>query len=216
MDLPAVLVGLAAFASGSIPFGLLVGRWAGGIDVRTVGSGNVGATNVGRALGRQWFAVVFLLDAAKGVAPLLLLPGAVAGRPDDPALEALAAFCAVLGHVFSPWLGFKGGKGVATTAGVLLTLAPWAGAGALAVFLVVLAIFRYVSLASILAAVAFVPLTLVLCPTVETRAFAVAVAALVILRHRTNIARLRRGVEPRAFTRATVEERAAMEETHGS
>ncbi|MEM7628715.1 MAG: glycerol-3-phosphate acyltransferase [Planctomycetota bacterium] len=153
---------IAAFALGSIPFSLLVGL-ARGVDIRTVGSKNVGATNLGRTLGGRFFAIGFTLDTLKGFAPVLIA-GLVAGvlgevelAPADAWLWLATAAAAVLGHTFSPWVGFKGGKGVATALGAALGLFPALtvpGAGALVVFLVVLGLWRYVSAASVTAAVA--------------------------------------------------------------
>ena len=194
---PALLV-LAAFAVGSIPWGLLVTKWVAGVDVRKVGSGNVGATNVARALGRGWFFVVFALDAAKGAAPVMLLPG-FAGRQETEWLRVACGLAAVLGHVFSPFLGFKGGKGVATAAGVMAALAPWPALCTFGVFLVTFAALRFVSLASVVAAVALAPLAFALGSPREIVIFGVLAAALVIVRHRSNLARIAAGTEPRAF-----------------
>ncbi len=196
----AVLAVLASYLLGSIPFGLLIGRWVAGIDIRKVGSGNVGATNVGRAIGKGWFVLVFLLDAAKGAGPVLVLAPLAAGGGAGDLLRVACAFAAVLGHVFSVWLKFQGGKGVATTAGAISAIAPLAGGLALAAFLGVFLLSRYVSLASMAAAVAFVPLTYVGDPSPEVTAFAIAVAVLVLVRHRSNIARLRNGTEPKIGT----------------
>lgn len=196
---PALLV-LAAFAAGSIPWGLLVAKWVRGVDVRQVGSGNVGATNVARAIGKKWFFVVFALDAAKGVLPVLFLPP-VAGDPPSEMLRVGCGLAAVMGHVFSPFLSFKGGKGVATSAGVIAALAPWPALCLLGVFLIVFLAFRYVSLASVAAAVALPPLALAFGSSREFVVFAVLAAALVVFRHRTNLARLAAGTEPKGFGR---------------
>jgi glycerol-3-phosphate acyltransferase PlsY len=147
------------FVVGSIPTGVLVAR-AKGVDLRKVGSGNIGATNVGRALGKRWAVIVLLVDASKGALPVLLL----ARYSSDPWLPALGGIAAVYGQVFSVFLRGRGGKGVATSLGAGMALAP---------------------LPTLLALGTFVVL------------FAVAVAALVIIRHRENLARLRRGEEHR-------------------
>lgn len=196
---PALFV-VAAFAVGAIPWGLLIAKWVAGVDVRTVGSGNVGATNASRVLGRKWFPVVLVLDAAKGATAVWLFPG-FAGEPNSEWLPAACGLAAVLGHIFNPFLGFKGGKGVATSAGVLAALAPLPGLGVVVTFLVVLAVFRYVSLASICAAAALVPLAFVVGSRFPVIAFSVLVAAVVIARHRENIARIAAGTEPRVFAR---------------
>ena len=203
-----------AYLLGSVPFGLMVGK-AKGVDPRTAGSGNIGATNVGRLLGRKFFAIVFLLDLLKGLLPMLA--AAVLRRTGDPrwfgpgtyALWFAVGMAAIVGHMFSVFLGFKGGKGVATSAGVVLGLFPYftvPGAVALAVWFVVFKLKRYVSLASILGSLAF-PVAYV-CIGLALRwdflgkqlpllVFAVVMAALITYKHRSNIARLRAGTESR-------------------
>jgi glycerol-3-phosphate acyltransferase PlsY len=199
--LPAPLVFLTAYVAGSIPFALLVARAVAGIDIRTVGSGNVGATNVGRAIGRKWFIAVFVLDAAKGVLPVLLLAPLAAplssGDPIQGAAEVGCALAAVLGHVFSVFLRFRGGKGVATTAGALFAISPLAALGTLLVFLAFFLAFRYVSLGSVAGALAFPGLALWLDARPVVHGFAIAVALLVVARHHTNLRRLLAGTEPR-------------------
>lgn len=154
---PALIV---AFLAGSIPFGYLIGR-AKGVDLRTVGSRNIGATNLGRVFGAKWFFVCFVLDMLKGFLPTFLV-GWRAGLVGELAVPASEAWwwvgvmaAAVLGHMFSPWLGFRGGKGVATGLGALLGIFPalaLPGVGTLVVFLVVLSLWRYISAASVAAA----------------------------------------------------------------
>ena len=189
---PAVV----GFLLGSIPFGLLLTRAAGLGDIRKVGSGNIGATNVLRTGNKKLAAATLLLDALKGLAPVLvfnLLWG--------PVPAAAAAAGAVLGHMFPPWLGFKGGKGVATTLGVLIGLSWQLGAITCALWLVLAALFRYSSLAALLsiligavAAWYFVPVAApVLC----------LLAALVWVRHHENIRRLLNGTEPKIGKKAT-------------
>jgi len=172
-------------------------------DVRTLGSGNIGATNVMRAGGKGLGVATFVLDAAKGAAAVLL--GAYVFAPLLPAwpqrnVEALAALCAVLGHVFSVWLGFKGGRGVATGFGVFLVAAPLAALAAITVFALVTAATRYVSLGSILGAASF-PAFAWLTVRGERPAFfisvQVAVALLIIIKHHPNIRRLLTGSEHR-------------------
>ncbi len=215
MDHPALMLlawPLAAYALGSTPVGYLVAR-ARGIDIRKVGSGNVGATNVARALGRKWGILCFLLDAAKGAIPVLALGWLI--RSDRvPGLMDQAAWLAVglgaiLGHVFSFYLRFRGGKGVATSLGVVLGIWPyftWAGLSAFAVWIVLVLIWRYVSLASLAAALAFVPLVILTNLAVWTKlwpllVFAGAMALLIVVRHRSNIVRLLRGQENRIGAR---------------
>jgi len=211
---------LGAFLCGSIPFGLIIGR-ARGIDIRTHGSGNIGATNVGRVLGRKLGLACFALDVLKGLGPTLGfgLWAGYAGRfwlEPGESWRWLAVMCApVLGHMFCPWVGFKGGKGVATGLGALLGVFPVlsiAGAGALIVWLAALRVWRMVSLASILAA-ASLPLWIAgsfvivfarrdeplgtqgLSVALPFLCLGVALAALVIVRHRSNMARIRSGTE---------------------
>jgi len=208
-----ILVPLA-YLVGSIPFGLIVGL-AKGVDPRKGGSGNIGATNVARLLGKKWFFVVFTLDMCKSLVPMLIA-SAIAHRVPDAQREwtiyllwLLVGFAAVLGHMFSVFLRFKGGKGVATSAGVMLGLWPYftlPGAIAIGVFLVVFFIWRYISLGSIVAA-ATVPVTYVAIglwrgwPVFGSQLplliFGVVMALLIIYKHRTNIARLRAGTENR-------------------
>jgi len=210
-DYPYLSVLLSAgcgYLAGSIPFGVIIARLHG-VDLRKTGSGNVGATNVARVLGRPWGYLCFLLDAAKGFAPCLavvLLSSPPPGQPPRPAEQAiwlLTGMGAIFGHVFNPWLKFRGGKGVATALGVVLGIYPYftyAGLLAFGLWIVVTLISRYVSLGSIVAAAAFVPLVVVLhlqharqLWPLET--FALAMALLIILRHRTNISRLLAGTE---------------------
>lgn len=205
MHLLWALSGLAAYMLGAVPFGLLVAA-SRGIDIRQVGSRNIGATNVFRSVGRKWGILTFLLDMGKGYAGAALIPWAVAAAAGTPgaATDNLRLVCGVLavaGHNWPVYLGFKGGKGVATSAGMLLGLAPEACGIALVAWVVVLLLSRYVSLASmsaaaVLAVVAW-PLYLggsrsALLPIVLT-----LLAALVVLRHRANIARLAAGTESR-------------------
>jgi acyl phosphate:glycerol-3-phosphate acyltransferase len=186
---------LGAFLLGGIPFSHLIARRRG-VDLRTVGSGNVGATNLARSLGYGVGAVGLLLDAAKG-AVAVLVPRAALGPQATPVIQALAASLAVAGHSFSPFLRFKGGKGVATGAGAFAVLAPQATLAAVGVFGVVVALTRIVGLASVLAALAL-PLAACLFGAARpVTAAATVVGILVIARHRANIARLLRGTEHR-------------------
>lgn len=197
-----------SYASGSLPWGLWLGRWLRGVDVRTQGSGNLGATNVYRTLGPGIGVATLVLDIAKGALPVWLLPGSAAGAafPGGPEWCALAAaFAAVAGHVWTFLAGFKGGKGVATSAGVLLALSPASFGVFAGVFVVVLLLTRFVSLGSMLGAVAFsVALARFTPGGVASPTFAVGalLALLVILRHRDNLTRLLKGEERRfSFTK---------------
>jgi acyl phosphate:glycerol-3-phosphate acyltransferase len=184
-----------AFAAGSLPFGLWIGRWARGVDVRAHGSGNIGATNVARVAGVGWGLLALALDIAKGWAAVAILPRALGLGGLAPVGGALAATC---GHVFSPFVGWRGGKGVATFIGAALGLAPAAAALAAGGFAVTVAACRYVSAGSIVMALLFPPAALLLAPP-DTRApvagAGVALAALVVWRHRANLRRLARGEE---------------------
>jgi acyl phosphate:glycerol-3-phosphate acyltransferase len=187
---------LAAFLIGAIPFSFLLARLLGGVDIRKVGSGNIGATNLARTLGLGKGIVGLLLDAAKGVAAVLMAR-LVATEQAGAWLEAVAGGAAILGHMYTPFLRFRGGKGVATGAGVFGALMPSALLAAIAVFAVTLALTRMVSLGSILAA-ASMPIAVLLLHGQRATALAALLAgALVIARHRENLARIVRGREAR-------------------
>ena len=188
---------LAAYLLGAIPFGLVIAGTRG-IDLRKFGSGNIGATNAMRALGKPLGLLVFLLDAAKGFAPACLGLRGIAGLPASPGWGLGLGAAAVLGHTFPVWLRFKGGKGVATACGVWLAVAPLPCLIALGVFVLALVLTRYVSLASTLAAFAL-PLALKIqaeSPDGMVMA-AAAMALLIAVRHRGNFVRIAAGVEPR-------------------
>jgi glycerol-3-phosphate acyltransferase PlsY len=205
---PATLwIVTAAYLLGSIPTGYLLVRFFLKQDIRTVGSGNIGATNVLRAGSKGLGAATFLLDVLKGASAVwmgALLATALAIPAPQRDIEGLAALCAVLGHMFPVWLGFQGGKGVATGFGVFLVAAPVAALAAIAVFAVVLALSRYVSLASILGSASFPVFAWFLDPNSRSVFFfcvMVGVASLVIVKHRQNIRRLLAGTESRLGTR---------------
>ena len=187
-------LGLAAgaYLLGSIPFALLIGRMHG-VDIRQHGSGNVGATNVVRVLGRGPGILCFVLDFLKGVIPVAA--GLTLGLPIWGMI--LAAAAAILGHSRSIFLKFKGGKSVATGAGTIVAMAPLAGLGALLIWGGVFSASRIVSLASITAALSLPVLTLLTRQPLEVVAFSAAAACYVVIRHRENIRRLREGKEPR-------------------
>jgi glycerol-3-phosphate acyltransferase PlsY len=185
------LAALLGFALGSIPFGLVLTRAAGLGDVRKIGSGNIGATNVLRTGRRDLAAATLLLDGGKGAAAVLL-----AGWWFGPLAVPVAGVAAVVGHMVSPWLGFAGGKGVATGLGVLIGAAWPVGLAACATWLLVAAIARISSL-SALVAFAAAPLYALAFADRGIVAAAVAIAALVYLRHAGNIRRLLAGTEPR-------------------
>ena len=188
----------SAFFLGSLPFGYWLGRLRG-LDVRQQGSKNTGATNVGRVLGKKWGFLVLALDIGKGWIAVTL--ATQVGHAGDPTAVATAVI-AVLGHVFSPWIGFRGGKGVATSAGVLLALTPWVGLSVIAVWGVVFLMGRIVSVASLVAATAFPFLVLGLDPGRPLlQGAALGLAGLVWIRHRDNLIRLFRGQESKVAKR---------------
>ncbi|HVO10902.1 MAG TPA: glycerol-3-phosphate 1-O-acyltransferase PlsY [Vicinamibacteria bacterium] len=193
---PAIAVVAASYLLGSIPFSFLIARAFGVRDVRRVGSGNVGATNVLRSAGKAAGLLAFLLDAAKGAMATLLAQQVL---PGDDRLPALAALLVVVGHMYPVWLRFQGGKGVATGFGALGPLAPWPALWAVSAFVVVAALTRYVSLGSIAGAVVLAALASALgtCPRPVAVA-AVLAGALVVFRHRSNLHRLLAGTERRA------------------
>lgn len=186
---------VASYLLGSIPASYLAGRWTRGIDLREHGSGNLGATNTFRVLGPKVAAPVMLFDVLKGFVPTWFFPQM------DPSVDwrwALAyGAAAILGHVFSIYMGFRGGKGVATGAGVFLALAPAAVGGAFLVWLAALLLSRMVSLASILAAVTVVPLIWLTTDRAAVRVLGAGVALFVVFAHRTNVGRILRGEEHR-------------------
>ena len=200
-----------AYVIGSIPFGLLVGL-AKGVDPRKAGSGNIGATNVGRLLGGKFFALVFTLDLLKGMIPMLITGALMNAFNAPPGATLLlvwlgVGFAAVLGHNYSLFLKFKGGKGVATSCGVALGLFPYFTLPALVsalTFMVVFKFTRYVSLGSIVAAVAF-PVFYIFIGVSQgwdvvgaqwpLLAFALLICFMIVYKHRTNISRLRAGTE---------------------
>jgi len=168
------------------------------VDVRTVGSGNVGATNVMRSVGKGAGLVAFVLDAAKGAVAALIAQRAGLG----PTQAALAAVAAIIGHMYPVWLRFQGGKGVATGAGAFLPLAPIATVVALVVFALTLALTRYVSLGSMLGSVALAVSAAVMGASRPVVIAAALMAALIVWKHRANIRRLADGTESRIGRRA--------------
>jgi acyl phosphate:glycerol-3-phosphate acyltransferase len=203
----AVVV-IGSYLLGSIPFGYLAGR-IGGIDIRKCGSGNVGATNVMRTLGKSYGYPVFVADFLKGFGAVkmsLLIATRVQSEWNSPEMFGiLAAISGVIGHSFPVWLRFKGGKGVATSAGALFALAPVAALIGAAIWILTFWLTRYVSVASVAAAAAL-PLIILITTWLSEHGgkslfySSVCLAAVVIWRHRSNLSRLIRGTEPR-FTR---------------
>jgi glycerol-3-phosphate acyltransferase PlsY len=209
MILASLLVVVTAYLLGSLPSGYVLVRIFRHQDIRKSGSGNIGATNVLRSGGKSLAAATFLLDMFKGCCAvwlggfigILLVPGVAPAN-----MKALAALVAVLGHIFPVWLKFRGGKGVATGFGVFLVAAPWAALAAISVFILVLALSRYVSLASILGSASF-PFFAWLLVRGERPAFFIAVqfavALLLIAKHHQNIHRLIAGTESKLGAKKT-------------
>ena len=197
-----IVTALAAYLLGSIPFGFLVAK-AKGIDIRSVGSGNIGATNAMRVLGKPVGIFVLLMDALKGYTAVASLPVLILkffGTPasDLETLRIIAGIFAVLGHNYTCWLKFKGGKGIATTAGVFLALAPWALLIALVVFILAVLVTRYVSVGSIAAGIALPAAVWIMAPhNILLGIVTTALGALAIYKHKSNIQRLMAGTENR-------------------
>jgi glycerol-3-phosphate acyltransferase PlsY len=191
-----VLAALLGYAIGSIPFAFLLSRRRG-IDLRAVGSGNVGATNVLRTSGVSAAVAAMCLDAAKG-----LLAVVVARRSTSvPVVVVAAALASIVGHIYPVWLRFRGGKGVATAAGAFALLAPMALAIAAVTFVIAASISRYMSVASLAGAVTLAAAVVATANPAAVRIGAVAAALLILLRHRSNIARLLAGTERRLGVR---------------
>jgi glycerol-3-phosphate acyltransferase PlsY len=189
---------LTGYLLGSIPFALLTARRWSATDLRHVGSGNLGAANVMRASGVRAGVLVALLDMLKGAASVILAER----LSPSAAAPAVAGFAAIVGHIYPVWLRFRGGKGVATACGVFSILTPLAVPPALAVFIAVVWITKYISLGSVLASIALPPLAYVVGGQVPAVAAAVAAATIILFRHRSNVARLRAGTERRLGVRA--------------
>lgn len=196
-DLFAVLCLLpAAYLLGAVPVGLILARWKG-IDLQRVGSGNIGATNVFRSVGKWWGVATFALDALKGFVPAFYFPMILPNAP--PWFGIACGVAAIAGHNWPVWLRFRGGKGVSTSAGMLIGIAPAAAGIGFLAFAIVVAISRYVSLASIVAAIA-VPAAgwFLYAKTNSTLAITLIVMGLLVIwRHRANIVRLMTHTEPK-------------------
>lgn len=196
-----IVVALAAYLIGSLPTGYLAGK-AKGVDIRQAGSGNIGATNALRVCGKKVGALVLAVDALKGYAACALLPLAAEGVWSGAAahekwLRIVAGLAAILGHNFTCWLGFKGGKGISTSGGVLLAMAPGAGVIAIIVWSVTTLVSRYASLGSIAAAVSLPLSAWFFMPDPKMVGVLGLMGALAIFQHRGNIRRLRNGEERR-------------------
>ncbi len=199
-SLKEVLLIVLAYFIGSIPTALWLSKAFFGIDIREYGSGNSGATNTFRVLGPRWGTVVMMVDVLKGIAATslyILLPYYLTSEWDRTNFMVGLGLAAVLGHIFPIWADFRGGKGVATLFGMIIAIQPLVAICCVGVFLLVLYLTRFVSLSSILASIAFAVFILFIFNEKEPlyRAFAIAVALLVVLTHQKNITRILRGVE---------------------
>lgn len=196
---------IACYILGAIPFGLIVGKIAKGIDIRQYGSGNIGASNVLRTLGTGPALLVFVLDTAKGLVAVLICRALALNEY----WTVVGALLSVFGHTFSVFLKFKGGKGVATSLGVIIGLCPVIAAIAFGLWLLIVGVTRYISLASIVAAVS-VPLQMVLWRSMDVhpayQVLAGVAAFAIVLKHRSNIARLLNGIEPKIGQKVSVQQ----------
>lgn len=202
--LDALTAVLLSYLIGSIPFGYLIARFIKGIDIRKHGSGNIGATNVGRVLGAKWGILALILDIVKALLPTWLLP--IWLTPDPAWTGHVAIACgvsAIIGHMYPCYLWLRGGKGVASALGVVAYLAPVSTAIAFGVFVVTILVWRIVSLSSMLASVSFAGAHLILnadhlwSPSGwSLTVFSLAIPTLIVVRHRSNLVRLWRGEEP--------------------
>lgn len=185
---------LCAYLLGAIPFGLILAR-AAGVDIRKTGSGNIGATNVFRSVGKKLGILVFALDALKGYVAVAVIPSATAAH--SGLLPVICGIAAIAGHNWPVYLKFKGGKGIATSAGVLMGIAPAAVGAGLAAWILVFLVFGYVSLASIAAAcvVAVAAWVLYLPESIALPAVLTILAGIAVIRHKSNIQRLAAGTE---------------------
>lgn len=203
---------VVAYLVGGIPFGYVIGRLVGGIDIRSQGSGNIGATNVARVLGLRWGVAVLVPDALKGLVPVLAVSETMSRwidsvEPDSVVVvhvQVLVGLIAIMGHMYPCWIGLRGGKGVATSLGVVLVLAPWSTLAAVVVYGLTMVTSRLGSLGSLLAAVVFAIVQTVLMVSEGTwseqwslAVFTLGVPMMIVYRHRGNISRILRGEESR-------------------
>ena len=197
MNIQVTVLTIIAYLIGSIPTGIVVAKILGAPDPRAVGSGNIGATNVGRAAGKAAGIITLIGDVLKGflITLLALYILGSSSETNSPLAISIVAFSVFLGHLFPVFLKFKGGKGVATTLGVFLAIGPFQAILALILFIIIVAIFKYVSVASMIASVS-IPLLLNLSPATSPYIpLAVIISVLIILKHSDNIKRLIQGTE---------------------
>jgi len=185
-----------AYILGSVPFGLVIAKVFYRVDIRQHGSGNIGATNCLRTLGPIAGFLVLTADVLKAMIPILIAQAVLSDSPDIvPLMSVIVGLSAVIGHSYSIFLGFSGGKGMATASGIILALWPWAAPILVGIWLLVIALTRYVSLASIIVALTLPVLVAILYPSTVYIAFSLLVGLVVVYRHRSNISRLLAGTE---------------------
>ncbi|MEC9492648.1 glycerol-3-phosphate 1-O-acyltransferase PlsY [Flexistipes sp.] len=187
-----ILIPVISYFCGAVPFSYLLVKWIKDVDIRDVGSGNVGATNAGRVLGKWGFIAAFLLDMSKAFIPLFIFLNYL---PINNTLTLVSAVCIIIGHTYTVFLRFKGGKGVATGVGIFLALSPLNLFIALIVFLVVIGAFRMVSLGSVTAAISLAVLVWLRTDWLGLQVFTTLVVLFVIFKHRSNIKRIIEGKE---------------------
>jgi acyl phosphate:glycerol-3-phosphate acyltransferase len=197
--LTQILAIIASYLMGAIPFGFLFAKLFSGVDVRTVGSGNIGATNVLRAAGKKVAVLTLFADGLKGFLPVILARLLI----NDEWTTALTGAAAVLGHVFPVYIGFKGGKGVATSFGVVLAVSPWTGFIALLAWLTAAIVWRYSSLSALIAFTSYPLITFVVSPEPSKPfgSLSLFIFGVIYYRHRENIRRLVAGTEPKIGTK---------------
>lgn len=188
----SLFIMIVSYLFGAIPFSYLLVRLIKGVDIRSVGSGNVGATNAGRVLGKWGFTAAFLLDMAKAFVPLYILINYI---DVHSTVILVSAVCIIIGHIYTIFLNFKGGKGVATGVGIFLALSPFNLFLALVVFLVIIGIFRMVSLGSIIAAISLDLLVWLRSDWLGLQIFTTLVVLFIVFKHRSNIERIIQGKE---------------------
>ena len=208
-----------AYLVGAIPFGLLITKRVAGIDLRTFGSGNIGTSNAVRAMGRRWGFVVFCLDFLKGFLPVLACHWLVADHTETvPLLQVLTGTAAVLGHCFPIYLGFRGGKGVATGCGAIIAIDPWVFLCGGVVWLITRLLTRYAGLASIMMGITF-PIAVLVLEWIQDKrrpellAGSLLLTLLILVRHRSNMRRMLQGTEPHIGEKVMEDGRAAR--NHG-
>ena len=193
MDKISIIIIVVAYLLGSVPVGIVVAKLCGGVDPRKGGSGNIGATNVGRTLGKGAGVATLIGDVLKGALPVYVALYII--DPASPLTVSLTAFAAFSGHLFPVFLAFRGGKGVATALGVMVVISPLATLICIVIFVVVAYISKYVSLGSMYAAVSMPLFIGLFTHAIEYVVLALAVAALIVFKHRANIKRIRTGTE---------------------